>query len=147
SRRPSRTRPDGPWLADVERTGELGKNHKETRANKGAGQASPPQAGSVSTHQTPATPKVTVQHSARVKNCLVQVFAGKDESPLTLCHRFADHGTITLLRSLRPCWARFLKAQIARDYFGCTAHHLLHAVLVGKAGTGILLVGDFCERQ
>src|ERR1019366_5792639 len=79
SRRPSRTRPDGPWLADVERTGELGKNHKETRANKGAGQASPPQAGSVSTHQTPATPKVTVQHSARVKNCLVQVFAGKDE--------------------------------------------------------------------
>src|ERR1019366_3972394 len=72
-------RPDGPWLADVERTGELGKNQKETRANKGAGQASPPQAGSVLTHQTPATPKVTVQHSARVKNCLVQVFAGKDE--------------------------------------------------------------------
>src|ERR1019366_6791820 len=84
SRRPSRTRPDGPWLADVERTGELGKNQKETRANKGAGQASPPQAGSVSTHQTPATPKVTVQHSARVKNCLVQVFAGKDECPLPL---------------------------------------------------------------
>src|ERR1035438_9399068 len=40
-----------------------------------------------------------------------------------------------------------LSTQIARDYSGCAYHHLLHAVLAGKAGTGILRVGDLCERR